>query len=136
MKSKKTIFKVSSTALALSIGFTALAPASSAFATENRNTTTVAIQSTISQNNRIVGDRLIINDVKDIEGMSIIDNGGTFTGKESQFDNIQNYFKLDNNGQVVFDRDKALNELDLTVEEVDLLTRITQEMTQANGSGL
>lgn len=34
MKHKKTIFKVSSTVLALSIGFTALAPTSSAFAAE------------------------------------------------------------------------------------------------------
>ncbi|MBU2964327.1 MULTISPECIES: hypothetical protein [Bacteria] len=41
MKHKKTIFKVGSTALALSIGFTALAPTSSVFAAEKDNNTFV-----------------------------------------------------------------------------------------------
>ena len=42
MKHKKTIFKLGSTALALSIGFTALAPTSSAFAAE-KNVNILAI---------------------------------------------------------------------------------------------
>lgn len=126
MVHKKNIFKVSSAALALSIGFTAIAPTSSAFADENRE---VAVQSTVLPT---VGDSITFNKISEIEHLRVVDNGGTFAGKVDQFENIENYFKLDDNGKVIFDRDKALNELDFSVEEVDLLTRITSEMTGMN----
>lgn len=126
MVHKKNIFKVSSVALALSIGFTAVAPTSSAFAEENRE---VAVQPTFSP---IVGDTVTFNKVSEIEHLSVVDNGGTFAGKADHFENIENYFKFDDNGKVVFDRDKALNELDFSVEEIDVLTRMTSEMTGMN----
>ncbi|MGG0150642.1 hypothetical protein [Bacillus mycoides] len=86
----------------------------------------MAVQPTFSP---IVGDTVTFNKVSEIEHLSVVDNGGTFAGKADQFENIENYFKFDDNGKVVFDRVKALNELDFSVEEVDLLTRMTSEMT-------
>lgn len=63
MNNKKTILKVSSAALALSIGFTALSPTSSVFAAENTNAVNSSNSVTINQEeiNRSIDE--IVNEV-------------------------------------------------------------------------
>ncbi|MDA2566787.1 hypothetical protein PDQ34_22860 [Bacillus cereus] len=74
MKKKKIIFKVSSATLALSIGFTTLAPASSAFAAEKNNN--ISAVSNIEYNFNFDRNELYELGVSDLEINNLINNTG------------------------------------------------------------
>ncbi|MGF9853126.1 hypothetical protein ABHN09_16380 [Bacillus paramobilis] len=84
MKQKKTIFKISSTAVALSIGFSALAPMSSVFATEKDNN--IPAVSNISQDQTVENQKQDYK--KELLNLSLEEVA-------SNFERIHNEYKME-----------------------------------------
>lgn len=99
MKHKKTIFKVGSAALALSIGFTALAPTTSAFAAVKDNN--ISAITNIGYNLNFDRNELYELGVSDLEINNLINTTGT-TGIM-----LKNGVAYDANGNIIEDKERG-----------------------------